>query len=83
MRYGNLSWYVYAEDSENLAYECKNRYSENYNDGDTEYDYSNLRVNSTTMKKLRIKHSIFTIQFMNLTLKKWSYLQKIETKAPT
>ena len=51
VRYGNLSCYVYAEDSESaedLAYECDNRYSEDFNDGDddgdTEYDYSNMRV---------------------------------------
>ena len=51
MRYGSLSCYVYAEDSEeaeDLAYEYDNRYSEDFNDGDndgdTEYDYSNMRV---------------------------------------
>ncbi len=51
LRYGNLSCYVYAEDSEeaeDLAYECDNRYSEDFNDGDddgdTEYDYSNMRI---------------------------------------
>ena len=51
MRYGNLSCYVYAEDSEeaaDLAYEYDNRYSEDFNDGDndgdTEYDYFDMRV---------------------------------------
>ena len=50
-RYGTLSCYVYAEDTdeaEDLAYEYDNRYSEDFddsdNDGDTEYDYSDMRI---------------------------------------
>jgi len=51
VRYGTLSCYVYAEDEEeamDLAYECENRYSEDYDDsddsGDTEYQYSDMEV---------------------------------------
>lgn len=49
MRYGTLSCYVYAEDEEecmDLAYECENRHSEDYDDGDdsgdSEYNYSDM-----------------------------------------
>jgi hypothetical protein len=51
VRYGTLSAYVFAEDSEeamDLAYECENRHSEDYDDGDdsgdTEYQYSDMDV---------------------------------------
>jgi hypothetical protein len=51
VKYGTLSAYVYAEDSEeaqDLAYECENRHSEDYDDsddsGDTEYSYSDMEV---------------------------------------
>lgn len=50
-RYGNLTCYVYAEDEDeasDLLYECENRYNEDYedgdSDGDTEYDYSDARI---------------------------------------
>lgn len=50
-KYGSLSCYIYAEDEEeaqDLAYECENRHSEDYDDsddsGDTDYDYSNLEI---------------------------------------
>lgn len=50
VRYGNLSCFVYAEDPEeamDLAYECENRYSEDYDDsdgdsGDTEFQFSDM-----------------------------------------
>ena len=50
VRYGTLSCYVYAEDEEeamDLAYECENRYSEDYDDsdsdsGDTEFQFSEM-----------------------------------------
>ena len=51
LRYGNLTAYVYAEDSEeaqDLAYNCEDRHNEDYDDsddsGDSEYDYSNMDV---------------------------------------
>jgi hypothetical protein len=51
VRYGNLSCFVYAEDPDeamDLAYECENRHSEDYDDGDdsgdTEYQYSDMEV---------------------------------------
>lgn len=51
VRYGNISCCVYGEDleeAEDLAYECENRYSEDFidsdDDGDTEYNFSNMRV---------------------------------------
>jgi hypothetical protein len=51
VRYGTLSCYVYGENEEEAmdsAYECENRYSEDYDDGDdsgdTEYDYSGMDV---------------------------------------
>jgi len=51
-RRGELTCYVYAEDEESvydLAEECGNRYSEDYDDNDdedgpSEYEYSNMRV---------------------------------------
>lgn len=49
VRYGHLSCYVYAEDEEeamDLAYECENRHSEDYDDsddsGDTEFQFSDM-----------------------------------------
>jgi len=49
VRYGTLSAYVYADDEESAidaAYECENRYSEDFDDGDdssdTEYQYSEM-----------------------------------------
>jgi hypothetical protein len=49
VRYGNLSCFVFADDPDDAmdqAYECENRYSEDYDDGDdssdTEYQYSDM-----------------------------------------
>ncbi|MDD5361388.1 MAG: hypothetical protein PHN88_04600 [Ignavibacteria bacterium] len=51
VRYGTLSAFVYAEDeeeAEDLAYDCDNRQSEDYEDGDdcgsNEYNYSDMTV---------------------------------------
>jgi len=51
IKYGHLTCYVYAEDEEeaqDLAYECENRYSEDYDDsdesGDTDYNYSDMEI---------------------------------------
>ncbi|MFA5010537.1 MAG: hypothetical protein WC644_01165 [Ignavibacteria bacterium] len=50
-RYGTLTATVYAEDEDecsDLLYECENRYSEDYddgdNDGDTTYEYSDAEI---------------------------------------
>jgi len=50
-KYGHLTAFVYAEDEEeaqDLAYDCENRVSEDYeddeNDGDTDYDYSGMEI---------------------------------------
>ena len=50
-RYGTLSCFVYAEDSEeaeDIATDYNNRHSEDFddgdNDGDTEYDFSEMSV---------------------------------------
>ncbi|MGV8019200.1 MAG: hypothetical protein AB2L26_13610 [Ignavibacteria bacterium] len=46
VRYGTLSCYVYEEEVMDLAYECENRNSEDYDDsddsGDTEYQSSDM-----------------------------------------
>lgn len=51
IRRGNLTCFIYAEDEDSaaeLAEECGNRFSEDYDDGDddgpTEYDYSSISV---------------------------------------
>ena len=50
-RYGTLSCFVYAEDTDeaiDLAYDYNNRHSEDFddgdNDGDTEYEYNDMTV---------------------------------------